>query len=90
MAPSTTSSCVRHGAEYHQLLRPPWQTHARQAQRAYRQHQGEGAGGDDPRLAEWTTWWLEHLDLRPTTIANYRYKSESGTRMCACCGATST
>jgi integrase len=49
-------------------------THARQALRAYLQQRGEGVGGDDPRLAEWTAWWLAQLDLRPTTIADYRYK----------------
>ena len=51
-------------------------THARQALRAYLQQRGEGVGGDDPRLSEWTAWWLEQLDLRPTTIADYRYKIE--------------
>ena len=49
-------------------------THARQALRAYLQQRGEGVGGDDPRLAEWSDWWLEQLDLRPTTLADYRYK----------------
>jgi integrase len=47
---------------------------ARVALRAYLQQRDEGAGGDDPPLASWAAWWLDQLDLRPTTIADYRYK----------------
>jgi integrase len=49
-------------------------TQARAALRAYLQQRDEGAGGEDPQLASWAAWWLEQLDLRPTTIADYRYK----------------
>ena len=49
-------------------------TQARQALRAYLQQRDEGAGGDDPPLVAWAAWWLEQLDLRPTTVADYRYK----------------
>jgi integrase len=49
-------------------------TQARAALRAYLQQRDEGAGGNDPPLAAWSTWWLEQLELRPTTIADYRYK----------------
>ena len=47
---------------------------ARQALRAYLQQRDEGVGGDDPSLATWSAWWLSQLDLRPTTVADYRYK----------------
>ena len=47
---------------------------ARAALRAYLKQRDEGAGGTDPLLAPWSQWWLEQLDLRPTTIADYRYK----------------
>lgn len=49
-------------------------TQARAALRAHLQKRDEGAGGTDPPLAAWSDWWLEQLDLRPTTIADYRYK----------------
>lgn len=49
-------------------------TQARATLRAYLQQRDDGAGGDDPRLASWSKWWLEQLDLRPTTVADYRYK----------------
>lgn len=47
---------------------------ARQKLRAKLKERDEGASGDDPTLDAWSVWWLDQLDQRPTTIADYRYK----------------
>lgn len=49
-------------------------THGRQALRGYLDQRDEGASGHDPTLAVWADWWLDQLDKRPTTVADYRYK----------------
>jgi integrase len=49
-------------------------THARQALREFLNRRDDGATGDDPTLKVWADWWLDQLDRRPTTIADYRYK----------------
>jgi integrase len=47
---------------------------ARRALREQLKQRDEGASGDNPTLAAWTTWWLDQLDLRETTLDDYRYK----------------
>ncbi len=61
---------------YRDLQGNPLETkaQARQALRAYLKQRDDGVSGVDPTLAAWSTWWLNQLDVRPTTLADYRYK----------------
>ena len=52
----------------------PTRTAARQALREALKQRDAGASGDDPTLKAWSGWWLDQLDRRPTTVADYRYK----------------
>lgn len=49
-------------------------TEARRALRDALEERDHGAGSTDPSVKAWCDWWVDQVDVRPTTRDDYRYK----------------